>query len=65
MAKAARKKENEQEDGRQAPENTGGKKGFSLKNARKAWEELLRRKRENEEALRQYRKDHKRKEENE
>lgn len=36
--------------------------GFGLGRAKRAWNELLRRKRENEEALRKYRTDHKRRE---
>ena len=65
MAKAAHKKETVQKDRHQATDGTVEKKGFSLKKARKAWEALLRKKRENEEALRQYRKDQNRKEEDE
>ncbi|MFZ5975314.1 MAG: flagellar biosynthetic protein FliO [Bacillota bacterium] len=66
MAKAAHKTAPEQEDWRAAPDGAGEKKGFSLKKARDAWQDMLRKKRENEEALRAYRKDHKqRKEEDE
>ena len=49
MAKAANKKEPEQTEWKAA--GAVEKKGFSIKKARKAWEELLRKKRENEEAL--------------
>lgn len=57
MAKASNKKEAGPEKC-EADGSDGSGKGFSIKKARKAWKELLRKKRENEEALRRYRQEH-------
>ena len=46
-------------------EEASRKKGFSIKKARGAWKRLMQRKRENEELLRRYRQEHRRKEEDE
>ncbi|NLT17251.1 MAG: flagellar biosynthetic protein FliO [Clostridiales bacterium] len=63
MAGAVRGKE-PPADGDEA-EEAREKKGFSIKKARGAWKRLMQRKRENEELLRRYRQEHRRKEEDE